>query len=579
MSVIFNGTEVTDIVMDEIPLEFLIYNGVFVFGGEYSYLKTGEEINSILSNYFSGNSGVTTIEFVSEPPDASYTKGECLSVDSSPKECYAYVNTQRRSVQIYADDNAFIFFNEDSSYIFQNLKARNTSLYNNSLNIICRNKKVRTDLVKNFSYAFANNSSGGTKTVEFCFSFASVTMTDHMFYHGYYDSIEISPIKNGDLLNAPVLLTADSMFEGAGPDEIVGLSLFNASKLRSANKMFYSSGSKTIDLSSFDAKSVENATDIFKHNKLSVLRMPKASFKNVSASVKKTMFDFEEQEVAGEEILSQTIDISSFDTSNMTDMSYMFANHSKLTTLSQSFDTSNVTDMQYMFNNCELLTNLNLLNFRTSNVTNMQYMFRNCEVLNNLDLSSFRTSNVTNMAGMFYDCRALTSLDLSMFDTSKNTSMYDMFWSCIALTSLDLSNFDTSKVIDMSRAFFSCEALTSLDLSSFDTSNVTKMNYMFSLFRSLSVLDISSFDTSNVTEMDRMFIGGASNVPSSFTTILVSNKFSTSRVTLSENMFMYCTNLVGGQGTVYDSSHVDKEYARIDDPDNRRPGYFTEKTA
>ena len=36
--------------------------------------------------------------------------------------------------------------------------------------------------------------------------------------------------------------------------------------------------------------------------------------------------------------------------------------------------------------------------------------------------------------------------------------------------------------------------------------------------------------------------------------------------------------LTGGAGTTFDSSHVDKEYARIDDPANGRPGYFTLKT-
>jgi hypothetical protein len=43
-------------------------------------------------------------------------------------------------------------------------------------------------------------------------------------------------------------------------------------------------------------------------------------------------------------------------------------------------------------------------------------------------------------------------------------------------------------------------------------------------------------------------------------------------------MFMNCTSLVGGQGTTYDDSHIDKTYAHIDGgPSN--PGYFTDKNA
>ena len=36
--------------------------------------------------------------------------------------------------------------------------------------------------------------------------------------------------------------------------------------------------------------------------------------------------------------------------------------------------------------------------------------------------------------------------------------------------------------------------------------------------------------------------------------------------------------LVGGAGTVYSDSNYGSEYARIDDPDNGKPGYFTLKT-
>ena len=41
-------------------------------------------------------------------------------------------------------------------------------------------------------------------------------------------------------------------------------------------------------------------------------------------------------------------------------------------------------------------------------------------------------------------------------------------------------------------------------------------------------------------------------------------------------MFTGCTSLVGGQGTVYDSTKVDKTYARIDGGTSS-PGYFTLK--
>ena len=189
-------------------------------------------------------------------------------------------------------------------------------------------------------------------------------------------------------------------------------------------------------------------------------------------------------------------------------MSYMFQSCIALTSLDLSgFDTSNVTSMVSMFNNCEALTSLDLGSFDTSNVTSMSAMFRDCNVLASLDLGNFDTSNVTSMNNMFNGCSALASLDLGSFDTSNVTSMTSMFQDCNVLTSLDLGSFDTSNVTSMGYMFYGCSALTSLDLGNFDTSNVTSMNEMFKGCGALTSLDLGNFDTSNVTGMRDMFSG------------------------------------------------------------------------
>ena len=92
-----------------------------------------------------------------------------------------------------------------------------------------------------------------------------------------------------------------------------------------------------------------------------------------------------------------------------------------------NFDTSNVTNMQSMFYVCNRLTSLNVTNFDTSNVTTMQSMFYNCYDLTSLDLSSFDTSNVTNMSYMFWICSSLTSLDMRNADFSSVTTYSSMF--------------------------------------------------------------------------------------------------------------------------------------------------------
>ena len=50
--------------------------------------------------------------------------------------------------------------------------------------------------------------------------------------------------------------------------------------------------------------------------------------------------------------------------------------------------------MSCMFYNCSSLKELNLSNFNTKNVTNMSYMFGYCSSLKELNLSNFNTSKV-----------------------------------------------------------------------------------------------------------------------------------------------------------------------------------------
>lgn len=65
-----------------------------------------------------------------------------------------------------------------------------------------------------------------------------------------------------------------------------------------------------------------------------------------------------------------------------------------------------------MFYNCNNLITLNLSSFDTSNVTNMSKMWYNCKSLTTLDLSSFNTAKVTNMDCTFYACHGMTTLTL-----------------------------------------------------------------------------------------------------------------------------------------------------------------------
>ena len=174
---------------------------------------------------------------------------------------------------------------------------------------------------------------------------------------------------------------------------------------------------------------------------------------------------------------------------------------------------------------------------------------------------------------LFWLFRYVEEIDVSGFDTSRVTSMEMMFSQLEKVKKLDLSTFDTSNVINMRQMFGITDKLEELDLSSFDTRNVTNMGSMFGSMLGIKTLDISNFDTSNVENFVEMFA-----YDDALETIYVSDKFvvNTTDSNKIRRMFMFSRKLKGGKGTTYDESNVTSVYARIDDPDNGKPGYFTD---
>lgn len=122
-------------------------------------------------------------------------------------------------------------------------------------------------------------------------------------------------------------------------------------------------------------------------------------------------------------------------------------------------------NMSNTFSSCNNLISLDVSYFDTSNVTNMNMMFFACSSLTSLDVSSFNTSNVTNMKYMFSCCSSLTSLDISNFDTSNVTDFYSMFDGCSSLKSLNASNLKVGYLADARQLFDHCRKLEYLDLS------------------------------------------------------------------------------------------------------------------
>jgi len=186
--------------------------------------------------------------------------------------------------------------------------------------------------------------------------------------------------------------------------------------------------------------------------------------------------------------------------------------------------------------------------------------------------SSFAQFRPTTCSLWFNDLQKLETIEgIENLDTSNVTSMQAMFCGCKACVTVDLSHFNTAKVTDMSSMFYNSSKMKNLDFSTFDTSKVTTFRRFLRATALTGELDISTFDTSSAANMAEMF----QNVK--VTTIYVSDRFVTNKVTTSGSMFAGCSSLVGGKGTKYnkDGSN-DAAYAHVDGgPDD--PGYFTLK--
>ena len=70
--------------------------------------------------------------------------------------------------------------------------------------------------------------------------------------------------------------------------------------------------------------------------------------------------------------------------------------------------------------NCISLKNADLSSFNTTLVSKLIYMFNNCHQLTSIDLSNFDTRNVLSFQDMFINNYNLRWVDISNFNTSNS---------------------------------------------------------------------------------------------------------------------------------------------------------------
>ncbi len=213
------------------------------------------------------------------------------------------------------------------------------------------------------------------------------------------------------------------------------------------------------------------------------------------------------------------------DLSNVTDMSYMFADASSFNGDLSGWDVSRVMTMSQMFMGASAF-NSDISSWDTSRVTLMNWMFLNATSFNQ-DIGGWNTRRVTDMNWMFAGASSFNQ-DIGGWGTGSVTSMNWMFSSAFSFNQ-DLSHWDTSSVTTMRGMFYYA---TSFDqpIGAWAVGSVTDMSAMFAYAGSFNQ-DLSEWDMSSVTSMNSMF-----RYADSFNQPL--GGWATSSLTSANSMFM-----------------------------------------
>ena len=548
-------------------------------------LKTATTFSEYVADYVATNSTLTFKKITSDNLEGLDLSRMAVvhNIDMVPNVCTNYSSIKNivfdESFKTYAPTSLSVFF-----YGCETLETISGLEYLNTANVEFMN------------YMF--NGCSALKSLDLTnFNTAKVTNMGNMFEG-------CSALKSLDLTNFNTANVTDMsfMFKGCSALTSLDLTNFNTAKVTNMSFMFHGCSALTsLDLTNFNTA---NVTDMcFMFNGCSALTsLDLTNFNTAKVTHMNNMFE-------GCSALTTIYASDKFDTDNVSYGSDMFTGCKSLKDYSDSkTDHTNAycgTDGYFtpVFDYAELNKGTRTLTFRrglsksagaydlnvgnntpewstqkddinkvvfdasfaNARPTSCYKWFDGCANLTDIEgIENLNTEKVTNMGSMFSACYVLTSLDVSNFNTQNVENMNDMFWNCLSLTSLNVSNFDTQKVKYMSNMFYNCNSLTSLDVSNFDTQNVEDMSFMFSWCEGLNSLDLSKFDTQNVTDMSYMFWNS-----SALTTIYVSDKFVTTKVSSGAKMFQGCENLKGFIDYISNKDKDNNEYA------NYKTGYFS----
>ena len=191
--------------------------------------------------------------------------------------------------------------------------------------------------------------------------------------------------------------------------------------------------------------------------------------------------------------------ISTWNTSNVTNMYELFRDHNNFNDDIAQWDVSSVIVMGRMFWGAEAFDQ-NINSWDVSNVTDMSYMFYQAGTFNQ-PLNNWDVSSVYAIDHMFMDAHDFNQ-DLSSWNISNVNNLSQIF-AVASSFNQPLNTWNVSQVVNFNGAFTLASSFNQ-PLDNWNTSSVTDMNAMFYLAESFDQ-DLSNWDITNVINMGNMF--------------------------------------------------------------------------
>ena len=293
---------------------------------------------------------------------------------------------------LYIGAKGKVIANENSGYVFYDFRGVKEINFDN--NYDTSNATNMTNLFRNCTSLTEIDLSS--------FDTSNVTDMSDLFTMWKNQNLDnnLQKIIFGSNFNTSKVTTMRSMFTNCNKLIELDLSGFDTSNVTDMFQMFIGCSSLTdLNVSNFNTSKVTNMQGMFSEC-INLTELNLSNFDTSNVTNMKYMLSMGTADsVENVNVKLKRLDVSNFNTSNVTDMSFMFAYNKSLEEIKglENFDTSNVVNMNAMFSRLQSIKELNLCSFNTSNVTDMRYMFDWTFCLEHVYVGiGWNTNNVVN---------------------------------------------------------------------------------------------------------------------------------------------------------------------------------------